>query len=124
MLIDNIDALLQATSEVMNVTKEGILGSRKTFAESFARQIVMALWAESHSLQATCDIVGRTHHTAAFYARRKIHERLLYCHSTQERIKKVIQKYSEIILANNQECDKTISGEDNLATITTQTTLK
>jgi hypothetical protein len=98
MLIDNKLALIQVTAEVMGTTPEAIIGNRKTFAEALARQIVMTLWAEGHSLQASCEIVGRTHHTAAFYARRKIHERLQYCEATRERMKMILKKYSEIIL--------------------------
>jgi chromosomal replication initiation ATPase DnaA len=98
MLIDNKIALLAAAAEIMKTTPEAIMGKRKTFAEALARQIVMTLWAEGHSLQASCGIVGRTHHTAAFYARRKIYERLQYCEVTRERIKMILKKYSEIIL--------------------------
>jgi chromosomal replication initiation ATPase DnaA len=103
MLIDNKLALLEATAEVMGTTPEAIIGNRKTFAEALARQIVMTLWAEGHSLQASCEIVGRTHHTAAFYARRKIHERLQYCEHTRERMKIILQKYSQIILEQRNE---------------------
>jgi chromosomal replication initiation ATPase DnaA len=103
MLIDDDKALIQATSEVMGVTPEAITGRRKRYAESLARQIVMALWSDSHSLQHSCEIVGRTHHTAAYYARRAIHERLQYCESTKERVRKILQKYSEIILAQSPE---------------------
>jgi chromosomal replication initiation ATPase DnaA len=101
MLIDNARALIRAAAEVMAVTPESVTGTRKTFAESLARQIVMTLWAEAHSLQASAEIVNRCHHTAAFYARRKIHERIGYCKKTTERLGKVLQKYSEIILAES-----------------------
>ena len=103
MLIDNKLALLAATAEVMGTTPEAIIGNRKTFAEALARQIVMTLWAEGHSLQASCEIVGRTHHTAAFYARRKIHERLQYCEQTRVRIKMILRKYSQNILDKTNE---------------------
>jgi len=103
MLIDNKQALLQATAEVMGTTPEAIIGNRKTFAEALARQIVMTLWAEGHSLQASCEIVGRTHHTAAFYARRKIHERLQYCNATRARLELILQKYLRIILEQRNE---------------------
>ena len=103
MLIDNKIALLEATAQVMGTTPEAIVGKRKTFSEALARQIVMTLWAEGHSLQASCEIAGRTHHTAAFYARRKIHERLQYCEPTRERMKTILQKYSQIILEQRNE---------------------
>lgn len=99
MLIDNAPALIRAAADVMGVTPEAVIGKRKTFAASLARQIVMTLWAESHSLQASCEIVNRHHHTAAIYARRKIHERISYCDTTRKRLMKVLQKYSENILA-------------------------
>ena len=99
MLIDNAPALLRAAAEVMNITPDDITGKRKTFAEALARQIVMTLWAESHSLQSACEIVGRIHHTSAVYARAKILSRLQYCENTRERVRKVMQKYSENILA-------------------------
>lgn len=99
MLIDNAPALIRAAADVMGVTPEAVIGTRKTFAESLARQIVMTLWSESHSLQASAEIVNRHHHTSAFYARRKIHERIFYCETTRERLEKVLQKYSENILA-------------------------
>ena len=98
MLIDNAPALLAAAAEVMGITPEAITGKRKTFAEALARQIVMTLWAESHSLQSACEIVGRIHHTSAVYARVKILSRLQYCENTRERVRKVMQKYSENIL--------------------------
>ena len=103
VLIDDKLALLQATAEVMGTTPEAITGKRKTFAEALARQIVMTLWAEAHSLQSSCEAVGRTHHTAAFYARRKIHERLQYCEPTRERLKMILQKYSQIILEQRNQ---------------------
>jgi chromosomal replication initiation ATPase DnaA len=99
MLIDNAPALLRAAAEVMNITPDDITGKRKTFAEALARQIVMTLWAESHSLQSACEIVGRIHHTSAVYARGKILSKLQYCENTRERVRKVMQKYSENILA-------------------------
>jgi len=102
MLIDNAPALIGAAADVMGITPEAIIGKRKTHAEALARQIVMTLWSESHSLQASCEIVGRHHHTSAVYARRKIHERLGYCEATRQRLAKVLKKYSEIILADEQ----------------------
>jgi chromosomal replication initiation ATPase DnaA len=101
MLIDNAPALLRAAADVMVVPVESITGKRKTYAESLARQIVMTLWSESHSLQASCEIVGRHHHTSAFYARRKIYERLGYCEATRQRLAKVLKKYSENILEDS-----------------------
>jgi chromosomal replication initiation ATPase DnaA len=98
MLIDNAPALISAAAEVMNITTDDITGKRKTFAEALARQIVMTLWAESHSLQSACEIVGRIHHTSAVYARGKILSQLQYCENTRERVRKIMQKYSENIL--------------------------
>lgn len=98
MLIDNAPALISAAAEVMGITPEAITGKRKTFAEALARQIVMTLWAENHPLQASCEIVGRTHHTSAFYARQKIHSRIAYCAATRDKLHRVLQKYSENIL--------------------------
>ena len=95
VLIDDKLALLQATAEVMGTTPEAIIGKRKTFAEALARQIVMTLWAEAHSLQESCEIIGRKHHTAAFYARRKIHERLQYCEKTREWLAMTMKKYAD-----------------------------
>jgi chromosomal replication initiation ATPase DnaA len=102
MLIDNAPALIRAAADVMGVTPEDVIGKRKTLAESLARQFAMTLWAESHSLQASCEIVNRHHHTSAVYARQKIHSRLQYCENTRERVRKIMQKYSEIILADEQ----------------------
>ena len=99
MLIDNAPALIHAAAEVMNITPEAITGKRKTFAEALARQIVMTLWAENNSLQSSCEIVGRIHHTSAVYARQKILSQLQYCENTRERVRKIMQKYSENILA-------------------------
>ena len=99
MLIDNAAALISAAAEVMNITPEAIAGKRKTFAVALARQICMTLWAESHSLQSACEIVGRTHHTSAVYARAKILSQLQWDENTRERVRKVMQKYSENVLA-------------------------
>lgn len=101
MLIDNAPALIRAAADVMGVTPEDVTGKRKTYAASLARQIVMTLWAESHSLQASCEIVNRHHHTAALYARQKIHERISYCEATRERLAKTLQKYAENVLAQS-----------------------
>ena len=101
MLIDNPTVLIRAAADVMGIPVESITGKRKTFAEALARQIVMTLWAESHSLQASCEIVGRIHHTSAVYARQKIHSRLQHCENTRERVRKILQKYSENILAES-----------------------
>ena len=95
MIIDNKTALLESAAEVMGITPEAITGKRKTFAEALARQIVMTLWAEGHSLQESCEIIGRKHHTAAFYARRKIHERLQYCEKTREWLAMTMKKYAD-----------------------------
>jgi chromosomal replication initiation ATPase DnaA len=89
-LIDNSQALIHAAADVMQIDPEDITSKRRTFAVSLARKIVMTLWAESHSLQDASRIVG------------KIHEKLLHCHKTRERVRKILQKYSEIILAENQ----------------------
>ena len=99
MLIDNATALIQAAAEVLNITPEAIAGKRKTYAVALARQIVMTLWAESHTLQSACEIVGRTHHTSAVYARAKILSQLQWDENTRERVRKVMQKYSENVLA-------------------------
>jgi hypothetical protein len=101
MLIDNAPALLRAAADVMVIPVDAITGKRKTFAEALARQIVMTLWAESHSLQSACEIVGRIHHTSAVYARTKILSQLQYCERTRERVRKILRKYSEIILAES-----------------------
>lgn len=104
-LIDNAPALIQAAAHVMQVQPDDITSRRSTSAVSLARKIVMTLWSESHSLQDSCRIVGKANHTSAHYARRTIHEKLLHCSKTRERVRKVLQKYSEIILAesNNNE---------------------
>jgi len=99
MLIDNAPALLRAAADVMGISTEAITGKRKTFAEALGRQIVMTLWSESHSLQSACEVVGRIHHTSAVYARTKILSQLQYCENTRERVRKIMQKYSENILA-------------------------
>jgi chromosomal replication initiation ATPase DnaA len=101
MLIDNAPALLRAAADVMVIPVEAITGKRKTHTEALARQIVMTLWAENHNLQAACMIVGRIHHTTAVYARQKINSRLLYCEKTREYVRKILQKYSENILAES-----------------------
>lgn len=101
-LIDNAPALIHAAADVMKIDPEDITSKRRTFAVSLARKIVMTLWAESHSLQDASRIVGKANHTNAHYARRTIHEKLLHCHKTRERVRKILQKYSEIILAENQ----------------------
>lgn len=101
-LIDNAQALIHAAADVMQIDPEDITSKRRTFAVSLARKIVMTLWAESHSLQDASRIVGKANHTNAHYARRTIHEKLLHCHKTRERVRKILQKYSEIILAENE----------------------
>ena len=102
MLIDHAPALIAAAADVMGISPESITGKRKTFAEALARQIVMTLWSESHSLQSACEVVGRIHHTSAVYARTKILSQLQYCENTRERVRKILQKYSENILADEQ----------------------
>jgi len=99
MVIDDSSALIQAAAEVMGTTPEEITGREKTAAVAFARQVVMALWCESHSLQKSCELVGRHHHTSSVYARRTIHEKLQYCPATRERMMKILARYREIILA-------------------------
>ena len=98
MLIDNKIALIQSVSDVFGVKPEAITGKRKRLAEALARQIVMTLWSEAHSLQDSAEIVNRTHHTAAFYARKKTYEKLHYCEKSKEQMRKILQRYSQIIL--------------------------
>jgi len=97
MLIDNAKALIQSAADIMGVTPEDILGPTKTFSITLARQIVMTLWSESHSLQSACEIGGRKHHTSAVYARKNIYARLLYCDGTRERVRKIVKRYESII---------------------------
>jgi len=106
MLINCQKTLLQSAADVLGVTPEDILGKRKRFTEALARQIVMTLWSESHSLQDSAEIVNRTHHTAAFYARRKIYERLHYCENSKEQMRAILEKYSQIILEQTTETTK------------------
>ena len=98
MLIDNKIALIQSVADVCGVKPEAITGKRKRLAEALARQIVMTLWSEAHSLQDSAEIVNRSHHTAAFYARKKTYEKLHYCEKSKEQMRKILQRYSQIIL--------------------------
>jgi chromosomal replication initiation ATPase DnaA len=98
MLIDNKSALIQSVADVIGVKPEAITGKRKRLAEALARQIVMTLWSEAHSLQDSAEIVNRSHHTAAFYARKKTYEKLHYCEKSKEQMRKILQRYSQIIL--------------------------
>ena len=98
MLIDNKIALIQSVADVFGVKPEAITGKRKRLAEALARQVVMTLWSEAHSLQDSAEIVNRTHHTAAFYARKKTYEKLHYCEKSKEQMRKILQRYSQIIL--------------------------
>lgn len=102
MPIDNSKALIESAAYVMGVNPEEILGPTKTFAITLARQIVMTLWSESHSLQSASEIGGRKHHTAAVYARKNINARLQYCAGTRERVEKILRKYSEIVNKEQQ----------------------
>jgi chromosomal replication initiation ATPase DnaA len=102
MLIDNKIALIQSVADVIGVKPESITGKRKRLAEALARQIVMTLWSEAHSLQDSAEIVNRGHHTAAFYARKKTYEKLHYCEKSKEQMRKVLQRYSQIILEQNE----------------------
>jgi len=111
MLIDNKIALIQSVADVIGVKPEAITGKRKRYSEALARQLVMTLWSESHSLQDSAEIVNRTHHTAAFYARRKIYERLHYCERSKEQMRKILEKYSQIILEQTTETSKTNTCE-------------
>ena len=98
MLIDNKIALIQSVADVIGVKPEAITGKRKRLSEALARQVVMTLWSEAHSLQDSAEIVNRSHHTAAFYARKKTYEKLHYCEKSKEQMRKVLQRYSQIIL--------------------------
>ena len=100
MVIDEAPILIQAVCEVLGVTPEALSGRSKVSELAFARQVVMALWCESHSLQSSCELVGRHHHTSSVYARRTIHEKLQRCPVTRERVAKILKRYSEILLAN------------------------
>lgn len=102
MLIDNKSALIQSVADVCGVKPEAITGKRKRLSEALARQIVMTLWSEAHSLQDSAEIVNRTHHTAAFYARKKTYEKLHYCEKSKEQMRKILQRYSEIILEQTE----------------------
>jgi len=98
MLIDNKSALIQSVADVIGVKPEAITGKRKRLSEALARQLVMTLWSEAHSLQDSAEIVNRSHHTAAFYARKKTYEKLHYCENLKEQMRKILQRYSQIIL--------------------------
>ena len=102
MLIDNKSALIQSVADVIGVKPEAITGKRKRYSEALARQLVMTLWSEAHSLQDSAEIVNRSHHTAAFYARKKTYEKLHYCEKSKEQMRKVLQRYSQIILEQNE----------------------
>ena len=102
MLIDNKIALIQSVADVIGVKPEAITGKRKRLSEALARQLVMTLWSEAHSLQDSAEIVNRTHHTAAFYARKKTYEKLHYCEKSKEQMRKILQRYSQIILEQTE----------------------
>ena len=109
-LIDNAPALIRAAAYVMQIDPEDITSKRRTFAVSLARKIVMTLWSESHSLQDASRIINKANHTNTHYARRTIHEKLLHCSKTRERVRKVLQKYSEIILAESNKTEQSNSS--------------
>jgi chromosomal replication initiation ATPase DnaA len=96
MLVDNAQALIRAAAEVLKVDAEDIVGKRRKQAEVLARQMVMAIWSDSHSLQDSSEVVGRTNHTVAHYARRVIYDKLQYCEATKERMRKILKRYAEI----------------------------
>lgn len=102
MLIDNKSALIQSVADVVGVKPEAITGKRKRYSEALARQLVMTLWSEAHSLQDSAEIVNRSHHTAAFYARKKTYEKLHYCEKSKEQMRKILQRYSQIILEQTE----------------------
>jgi hypothetical protein len=100
MLIDNAPALIHAAADVMNITPDDITGKRKTFAE--------ASGASNRD-----DLMGgipfppillrdRRQNPSHFRRLRTGKDSLLslqYCENTRERVRKVMQKYSENILA-------------------------
>ena len=95
MIIDDLDTLLDAASEALGVRREDILGDTRLQMPSLARQIVMALWSEGHSLQESAAAVGRTSHSLAVYARRRIFDGLHSKNKLRQRVKGVLELYRE-----------------------------
>lgn len=96
MLVDNAPALIQAAAEVLGIEPDDITSHRRIKAEVMGRQMVMAIWSDNHSLQASSEIIGRTNHTVAHHARRVIYDKLQYCEATKERMRKILKRYAEI----------------------------
>lgn len=95
MVIDDIETLLESAAEAVGVHKDEILGTSRKTAPSFARQIVMALWSEGHSLEASARVVNRSTHSLVIYARQRIFSRMQSNNATRERVRSVVEIYRQ-----------------------------
>ena len=95
MVIDDIETLLDSAAEVCGVHRSLILSSSRHTAPSFARQIVMALWSEEHSLESAARMVNRTSHSLVIYARQRIFSRMQSNSATRERVQAVVENYRQ-----------------------------
>ena len=120
MIIDNLDALLDATSEALSVSVDAITGSSRQKMPSLARQIVMALWSEGHSLQEAADVVNRKSHTLVYYARLRMFEG----EQNQNRLQKVLEIYEKKARTEQKEAQflVTLAGVESPFNPLTETT--
>ena len=95
MVIDDIETLIDSTAEALGIHRSLITGPSRHSTPSFGRQIVMALWSEDHSLQEAAEVVNRTSHSLAIYARQRIFSKIQGNSSVRQRLESVISIYRQ-----------------------------
>lgn len=92
MILD-FDMLVVETANAFGVSVSDILGVSRKKNPSFARHVVMALWADDHPYQDAADRCNRNCHSTVIFAREKIF------HASQ-----LDESFSRLVRAISQRC--------------------
>lgn len=95
MVIDDLETLIDSAALAVGVSRESIMSNARHAGPSLARQIVMAIWSEDHSLQASAEVVNRTSHSLANYARQRIFDGMHGQTGVRERVKATLEIYRQ-----------------------------
>lgn len=95
MVVDDLQTLLDSTAEALGVDRATITSASRLATPSLARQIVMALWSEGHSLQESAEAVNRTSHSLANYARQRIFDGMHGQAGVRQKVKATLEIYRQ-----------------------------
>jgi hypothetical protein len=95
MRVDDAAILIDSAALAVGVDRATIMSGSRLKRPSLARQIVIALWSEDHSLQDSVAIVGRTSHSLGHYSRQRIFAGIHGETGIKEKVRQTLAIYSQ-----------------------------